>query len=144
MTTLVVGVDFSKPSKKALDAAVVLAKQLEGSLVLVYAGTPLPLGSKRGHLDAVTELQAEIDADEVQRLSTTWAKQASKSVQVEVVTRAGKPADVVLAVAKARKALYVVVGSRGHSGIKRAVLGSVAQAVLRDSPIPVLVVPATG
>jgi nucleotide-binding universal stress UspA family protein len=141
MPVLVVGVDFSKPSKKALDAAVALAKKLEASLVLVYASTPLPLGAKRGHLDPVTQVQAEIDADEFKRLSTTWAKQAGKSVKVEVVARAGKPATVVLAVAKARKALYVVVGSRGHSGLKRVVLGSVAQAIVRGSRIPVLVVP---
>lgn len=141
MPVLVVGVDFSKPSKKALDAAVVLAKKLDASLVLVYASTPPPPGSRRGHLDPVTQLQAEIDADEVKRLSAAWAKQAGKSVKVEVVARAGRPAAVVLAVAKARKALYVVVGSRGHSGLKRVVLGSVAQAIVRDSPIPVLVVP---
>lgn len=141
MPVLVVGVDFSKPSKKALDAAVALAKKLDAALVLVYASTPPPPGSMRGHLDPVTQLQAEIDADEVKRLSATWAKQAGKSVKVEVVARAGKPAAVVLAVAKARKALYVVVGSRGHSGLKRVVLGSVAQAIVRDSPIPVLVVP---
>lgn len=141
MPVIVVGVDFSKPSKKALDAAVALAKKTEASLVLVYASTPFPPGSKRGHLDPVTELRAEIDAEEVTRMEATWAKQASKSVKVDVVDRPGRAADVLLAVAKARKASYVVVGSRGHSGIKRAVLGSVAEAVVRDSPIPVLVVP---
>jgi nucleotide-binding universal stress UspA family protein len=142
MPVLVVGVDFSKPSKKALDAAVALAKKLEGSLVLVHATTPMPPGSRRGHLDPVTQLRAEIDAHDVAKMAATWAKQAGKSVDVTVVSRAGKPADVLLAVAKSRKALYVVVGTRGNSGIKRAVLGSVAEAVVRDSAIPVLVVPS--
>lgn len=141
MPTLVVGVDFSKHSKKALDAAVALAKRLDAALVLVYANTPLPMGSRRGSLDPLSQVQAEIDADEVARLSATWAKQAGKSVTVDVVARDGKPADVLLQVAKSRKALYVVVGTRGRSGLKRAVLGSVAEAVVRDSPLPVLVVP---
>ena len=142
MPVLVVGVDFSKHSKKALDAAVALGKKLGASLVLVHASTPMPLGSKRGHLDPISQVNAEVDADEVARMSATWVKQASRSVKVEVVSRPGKPADVLFAVAKSRKALYVVVGTRGNSGLKRAVLGSVAEAVVRESPVPVLVVPA--
>lgn len=142
MTTLVVGVDFSDASKKALDAAVKMAKELGAGLVLVHADTPMPAGSRRGHLDPVTELRAEMDAADVAELSATWAKRAGKSVKVEVVARAGKPADVVLAVAKARKATYVVVGTHGRSGFRRAVLGSVAEAIVRDSTIPVLVVPS--
>lgn len=141
MPTLVVGVDFSEPSKKALDAAVALAKGLGASLVLVHANAPFPVGAKRGHLDPVSQLKSDIDAADVAKLSATWAKQAGKTVAVEVVAREGKPADVVIAVGRERKALYVVVGSRGHSGIKRAVLGSVAEAIVRESPIPVLVVP---
>ncbi|MEK6975828.1 MAG: universal stress protein [Candidatus Thermoplasmatota archaeon] len=142
MTVIVVGVDFSEPSKKALDAAVALAKGLGAGLVLVHANMPLPAGAKRGHLDPVTQLRSDVDADEVKLLTDTWAEQAGKSVKAEVVALEGKPADVVLDVAKTRKALYVVVGSHGRTGIRRAVLGSVAQAVVLASPIPVLVVPA--
>jgi nucleotide-binding universal stress UspA family protein len=142
MTTLVVGVDFSPPSRKALDAAVDLAEELGAALVLVHATTPLPVGAKRGHLDPVTQLRSELDAADVAKLAATWAKEAGRKVKVEVVAREGKPADVILDVAKARKARCVVVGSHGRTGIKRAVLGSVADAVVKGSPIPVLVVPA--
>lgn len=141
MVTVVVGVDYSPPSKKALDAAVELAKSLKASLVLVYAATPLPPGTRTGHLDALSQVNAEIDADELHRLATTWAKAASKHVPLDVVSRPGRPDEVLLDEAKSRKAAYVVVGSHGRTGLKRVVLGSVAQAVVRDSKIPVLVVP---
>jgi nucleotide-binding universal stress UspA family protein len=141
MTTLVVGVDFSTASKKALDAAVDLAEAMDAGLVLVHANAPAPAGSRTGHLDPVSQVKAEVDADEVRKLSATWAKQAGKRVPVEVVARAGKPADVLLAEAKARKAPYIVVGSHGRTGLQRAVLGSVAEAVVRASKVPVLVVP---
>lgn len=142
MTTIVVGVDFSAASKKALDAAVALAKACGSDLLLVYASTPLPPGAKPGHLDPVSEVRAEADAAEVAKLTATWATQANKKVKTEVATVAGRPADALLAEAKAHKALYIVVGSHGRTGIKRAVLGSVAEAVVRQSTIPVLVVPA--
>ena len=138
MVTLVVGVDFSAASRKALDAAVALAKPLGAGLVLVHAGAPLPLGSKAGALDPISQVRAEVDAEEAQRLAQTWGKES----KAEVVARSGKAADVVLAVARERKAAYVVVGSHGRTGLKRAVLGSVAEAILRASPVPVLVVPA--
>ncbi len=142
MRTLVVGVDFSDPSKRALDAAVALAKDLGANLVVVHANTPLPPGAKAGHLDPVSKLRVEMDADEVARVGRTWVAPVSKQVKVELVARAGKPADVVIDEARARKAAYIVVGSHGRTGIKKAVLGSVAEAVVRASPIPVLVVPA--
>lgn len=137
MSTLVVGVDFSDASRKALDAAIALAKGLGAGLVLVHADAPLPPGSRAGHLDPISQVRVEVDADEVRRLAATWGKKAG----AEVVARQGKAADVVLDVARERKATYVVVGSHGRTGVKRAVLGSVAEAVVRASPIPVLVVP---
>lgn len=142
MRILVVGVDFSEPSKRALDAAVVLAKDLSANLVVVYANTPLPPGAKVGHLDPVTQLRVEMDAEEVARLGKTWIAQAGKQAKVELVARTGKPADVLVDEARARKATYIVVGSHGRTGIKKAVMGSVAEAVVRASPLPVLVVPA--
>ena len=142
MPVLVVGVDFSAPSKKALDAAVALAKRLGAELAVVHADSPLPLGADRAHLDPVSQVRAEVDADEVARLSATWVKQASASVKASFAHRPGKAADVVLAEARARKADYIVVGSHGRTGLKRAVLGSVAEAVMRGSTVPVVVVPA--
>lgn len=142
MPVLVVGVDFSAPSKKALDAAVALAKRLGAELAVVHAGSPLPAGADRGHLDPVSQVRAEVDADEAARLSATWVKEAGATVRVSFAHKPGRAADVVLAEARARKADFVVVGSHGRTGLKRAVLGSVAEAVVRGSSVPVLVVPA--
>jgi len=141
MATVVVGVDFSPPSKKALDAAVALAKPLGATLVLVHASAPPPPGTQRGHSDPITKVFQEVDADEVAHISGSWAKEAAAQVKVEVVTRIGRPVDVVLAEARARKAAYVVVGTHGR-GLRRAVLGSVAEAIVHASHVPVLVVPA--
>lgn len=142
MQCIVIGVDFSPPSKKALDNAVKLAKSLAAQLVIVHANSPLPPGAKQGHLDPVTTVRSDLDADEVERLGKTWVAEASRHAKVEFVAKAGKAADVILDEVRLRKALYVVVGSHGRTGIKKAVLGSVAHAVLAASSVPVLVVTA--
>ena len=53
-----------------------------------------------------------------------------------------KPADAILKIAEEEKADLIIMGSRGTGSVKRAVLGSVSESVLRNSiRIPVVVVP---
>src|SRR5688572_20216546 len=139
MQTIVVAADFSEPSRKAFEAAVALADDLEATLVLVHAHEPMP---KAGVRDPIGQAHAEIDAGEWQEMGDTWVAEARKAVDVHMVARDGKPADVILAVARERKADLIVVGSHGRTGLKRAVLGSVAEDVVRRSTVPVVVVPA--
>lgn len=140
MAAIVAAVDFSKASKKAFDAAVRLARDLDATLVLVHALDPMPKAGARGPIGDVT---AEIQAAEWRQVCDTWAAAARRSVKVETVAREGKPAEVIAKVAAAKKASFVVVGSHGRTGFKRAVLGSVAESVLRSSKIPVILVPST-
>lgn len=138
MPAIVAAVDFSKPSRRAFDAAVGLAKDLGAKLVLVHAFTPAPLGTR----DPIGQVKAEVDAVEWRDLVQSWGAEARRSVDVETVAREGKPADVIAAAVAEHAAMLVVVGSHGRTGIKRAVLGSVAEAVVRTSKVPVVVVPA--
>lgn len=139
MAALVAAVDFSKPSRKAFEAAVGLAKDLDAKLVLVHAFTPVPKGGAR---DPIAQAKTEVDAAEWETLCKTWAADARKSVDVETVAREGKPADVIAKAVADHKATLVVVGSHGRTGLKRAVLGSVAEGVIRSSKVPVVVVPS--
>ena len=141
MAPIVVAVDYSEPSRKALDAAVALAEDLGLPLVMVHALAPPPAGSGRS-LDPISQVKAEIGADEARELATTWASKARKRVEVETVAREGKAVEVVLDEAKRRKASLIVVGSHGRSGLGRAVLGSVAEAIVRTSKVPIVVVPS--
>jgi nucleotide-binding universal stress UspA family protein len=136
---IVVAVDFSKPSRKAFDAAVALAEDLDATLVLVHAFPPMPKAGARG---PVGQALAENDAFEWRDLSDAWAAEARKKVSVAIVGREGKAPDVIAKVVATHKARLVIVGSHGRGGLKRAVLGSVAEAVVRSSKVPVVVVPA--
>lgn len=133
-------VDFSKHSRKAFDAAVRLAGDLDAKLLLVHAFAPMP---RVGARDPIGQAKTEIAVEEWKQLCEEWASAARKTVAVETIGREGKPAEVVAKVVAEHKAAYVVVGSHGRTGVLRAVLGSVAEAIVRSSKVPVVVVPAS-
>jgi nucleotide-binding universal stress UspA family protein len=61
-------------------------------------------------------------------------------VQAKVVQ--GKAADAVIKAAADAKADLIVMGTQGRTGLSRLLLGSTAEKVLRQSPVPVMTVPA--
>jgi nucleotide-binding universal stress UspA family protein len=60
---------------------------------------------------------------------------------IDVAVLGGSPVDVILQQVEARKADLVVMRTRGRAGLSRAVLGSVAEGVVKSSPVPVLLLP---
>jgi nucleotide-binding universal stress UspA family protein len=79
------------------------------------------------------------------RPTNEWAERAVKagvpSERVESVTEFGDPAHEIVSAAERAGADLLVMGRRGAGNIRRAVLGSTVDAVLRRAPCPVLVVP---
>jgi nucleotide-binding universal stress UspA family protein len=61
------------------------------------------------------------------------------AASVEGLVEVGRPASVIVEVAERETVDHVVVGSHGRSGVSRVVLGSVAESVVRRSPVPVTV-----
>ncbi len=142
---IVVGVDFSRPSRMALDAAATLARALGADLTLVHAFSPA--GAEQGLAGASGSPKqmavAVHETGEALQLSTQWASEVRDAgLRVGVVTQEGQAPNVILEAAANEDAAIIVVGTHGRSGIKRALLGSVAEQVIRNSDRPVLAVPA--
>jgi nucleotide-binding universal stress UspA family protein len=134
--------DFGPSSKGAVSLSLSLAKAFGGAVTLihvfdapVYPGAPfMPLNDAgpqvekeaRRELDAVvTEAKAQVDG-------------------TRGVLRRGRPWEEIIAMAVDMRADLVVLGTHGRRGLPRAILGSVAERVVRLSPVPVLTVPAAG
>ncbi len=86
-------------------------------------------------LGALTEKKT-VEADcqaAVQRLRDA-------GLDAEAVVREGDPAHEIVAVARARQAGVIVIGTRGQTGLRRLILGSVARNVLLHAPCSVLIV----
>jgi nucleotide-binding universal stress UspA family protein len=139
--TLVVGVDGTDDSLEALAAAAELSQESGASLVVVHvrheswmASTaviePGPQVAMNDTLDAMENLARERTATVLGRRSLDW--------RFEVAV--GDPATELIAAARDHQATAIVVGGRSHSVIGGLVVGSVAQKLVRHSPVSVVVV----
>jgi nucleotide-binding universal stress UspA family protein len=139
MRNIVVGVDGSLESRRALEVTATLAAALGARVDVLHARTLTGFGASSGALPppeplsetfAALEEQSQAECAEVlERHQVAWA----------FAVRPGRPVDALLAVLEEAPVDLIVVGSRGR-GLASA-LGSTATDLLNRSPVPVLVVP---
>ena len=149
-TVIVVGLDFESDGDLALDTALRYASRLERSEIHVVHVTRA--SNLRGSspppsdVDAVPESRSERILDELEarclaRLQATDAEgDEDGSRRIVSHVRAGRAADQIVQLAALLDADLVVVGTRNRTGLKRVVLGSVAERVTKLAPCPVWVV----
>ena len=133
--TIVVGTDGSATADKAVDAAGELARACGAVVHVVTAYPPVRsavlagVGASSGGLAAPAWLgdDERVAAEEVVRRAGERLAQAG--VSANTVARLGEPADALLAIAEEIGADLVVVGNRGMTGVRRYLLGSVADRV---------------
>ena len=139
---IVVGVDASASSFAALAAAAALAGQTGSQLSVVFAHDPGTAGALAATYDGGAELYIEQSIEELETTcrERTFDLLADQSLEWTFDVVDGEAVHVLIGVAKRRSASLIVVGGRGHSVVGGLVLGSVAQKLVRSSPISVLVV----
>lgn len=138
--TILVPVDFSDTSERALDYAVDLAKPL-GATVVVMHSYELPVyGFPDGAFVATVEMATRIMNGAQAGLDAEVEKHKGAGVAMKTVLRQGIPVDEVHSVADEVNADLIVVGTHGRRGLARALLGSVAENVIRTSSRPVLAI----
>ncbi len=134
-------VDFSDASRAAMEVAADLARRGGASLTLLHAypvpGYTFPDGSVVASPRMLQEL-----ADQSARHLGEWKKQAEAlgALDVRVETVVGEPAAEIVAFARDRKVDLLVLGTHGRTGIEHALMGSVAERVVRRARCPVLTV----
>ena len=142
--TLVLGVDYSDSNRPALDAAIAAAQEAHARLAIVHAMTPLAAPGLALEAPAVLPAaneSADVLASQRPRAKRWEQRARDAGLEVEVVNRAGPAAFVVLEEAQRLGAEGIVVGTHGRTGLAKLFLGSVAKDIVKQSPVPVLVVP---
>jgi nucleotide-binding universal stress UspA family protein len=129
--------DFSETAANAIDVAKTVVPP-GGAITLVHV-TELPIAYSGD--TSMAELAITLDKDAVDVLEQTAARlRSSTDLRASTCSRIGYPGAEILAMIDEDRSIdLVVMGSRGRTGIKRALLGSIAEKVVRHARCPVLV-----
>lgn len=136
---ILVAVDFSESSRKALQYAVGFAKEFGGSITLVHV-LNVPYGA--GEAAMVVEFEAfqkSFHLDAEKKMASLLAEFAG-SVEADTVITTGGPYREIIKLADERQIDLIVVGTHGRTGIGHFLLGSTAERIVRHAHTPVLVV----
>ena len=141
--TIIVGTDGSSTADKAVDVAGELARACGAAVHVVTAYRPVRAAAFAGAGAMAAPLppsawlgdDERVAAEEVVRRAGERLAQAG--VSASSVARLGEPADALLAMAEEVEADLIVVGNRGMTGVRRYLLGSVADRVAHHAPCSV-------
>ncbi|HEX6797191.1 MAG TPA: universal stress protein [Ktedonobacterales bacterium] len=139
-THVLVPLDGSERAERALPVAERIARANKGRITLMQAmSLPLPIGAPydTAALSASSIEQSEAEATAYLARIAGWP--LLSGLQVETVVATGSPALAILDTAAEKGGDLIVLCSHGRTGASRWVLGSVAEHVARQSPVPVLV-----
>jgi nucleotide-binding universal stress UspA family protein len=136
---ILVATDFGEASERALELALDLAARFESELTLIHiwefptyeymGGTPIP-----------SDFAERVGEAASARMAGTVSSIKARCPNVKSIVKMGLVSAEVLSCVEAIKADLLVLGTHGRRGLKRAILGSVAEKLVRSSPVPVLTV----
>jgi nucleotide-binding universal stress UspA family protein len=126
-------VDFSEPSKRALNNAILLARKFKSTLCILTVYEPLVYVSHRINVD----LEAE-NATRLRRakneMKTFIQEFDLDGVDYKIEVRSGNVDDKILNTIKKQQIDLLIMGTNGRSGLSRFFMGSVTEKVIREMP----------
>jgi nucleotide-binding universal stress UspA family protein len=140
-TTILLATDASEEAQLASTTAAELAKKTNSELHLLSVGPDLPLYELPEHPAGFEDVLRENrrEAKEMLEQQATSIEQSGVRVK-ETHLREGRAEEEIVEVAEEIGAGLIVLGSRGHGRLRRALMGSVSDAVVRHAHCPVTIV----
>lgn len=144
---ILVPVDFSDGSKRALEYALALGEKLGAQVTVLHVVDYPPPYSQVEALTMVAPSEGEVTFDTFLRKRAQEDMKAfiagfEKSGEIPVQYESGAASDGIARAATELASDLVVMGTHGRTGLKRLMIGSVAERTLRYSPCPVLIIPS--
>jgi len=137
--------DFSQNADYAFGFAYGIVKRDEGLLYILHV---IPENPQEAFLemliprDTVNKLHTIIKEDVENNYKDHYVKTIGNKITYKIVTKSGREDNEILKFAKKENVDIIVIGTHGITGIEHVFFGSVAEKVLRRSPIPVFIIPS--
>ncbi|MEW6306551.1 MAG: universal stress protein [Verrucomicrobiota bacterium] len=136
---VLVPVDFSECSLKALRYALAFAKQFNATLDLVHIVHVNFPGGEYGAIDYPL-LEKQMVDGAVKQLGELVLHEVADEIPVETTVRVGRPATEIVTAANELGSDMIIMSTHGYTGLKHVFLGSTTENVVRYARCPVLVV----
>lgn len=140
MAKIVVPVDFSTTSDKALEFAFSLARRLDASLHIVHIAH-LPMLDAAGPMGYAADAYREMREKAVKATDERMNKYKDRGVDIQAEIRDGFVAEEIVRYVNEMMPDYVVMGTTGASGLIASVIGTNAAFVIRKAKVPVILIP---
>ncbi len=137
-----VALDSSDAAHEALAIALQLAQSSHAEVGICSVVDPLVVAGTSPPSPGADLVFRDLEADARRLVDEAVERAQIAGVRAHGETRCGAPAFELLQAAKRRDADLIVMGTHGRRGLKHFLMGSVAETVLREASVPVLVVRA--
>jgi nucleotide-binding universal stress UspA family protein len=142
--TILVATDFSEHCERALSFAVDLAEQTGSKVYLLHAFVVPAVGPPMGSGLTLSDLSGRILRGAQDGLEKAIGSHQGRKVELCPLLKEGDPRVIIPVAAEDLQADLIVVGTHGRQGVARALIGSVAESVVRTAEVPVVTVRAPG
>ena len=141
--TILVGIDGSESSRRAIECAVSRAKSSHAGLVLAYVieWSPYTFNTPEENEERHKRRMEEIQTVHERVLDPVLKSLETEAINTTGIVRHGNVAEVLLRIGKEQGANQIVVGRIGHTTISSIIFGSVAAKLIQLADVPVTVVP---
>ena len=145
---ILVPVDGSPTARLGLKEAIRLAKDQKAALQLVHVvdehGVVMATGEVGAYIADLIPLLRKRGRDVLRNAEALVRREGLTCSTVLLETLLGPAADLIVRQAKKWRAQLIVIGTHGRRGVRRLVLGSDAEQIVRTAPVPVLLVRGRG
>ncbi len=136
--------DFSENSDCAFDYAFGVAKRDEGMLYILHVIPDIPnqyYSALYSNRENFKKIKKAIQENIEERYHDQYLSHIKDKTKVQIVTRSGNEDEEILKFIRKEAIDIIVMGTHGRTGLKHVFLGSVAEKIIRRSPIPVFIIP---
>lgn len=138
---ILVPIDFSDYSKKALQYTVQFCKSMQAEIILVYVIEPMiyPADLSMGQM-VIPQNELNLDQKAKSELEELAKSEIGDLLKYQILIKMGKPFMEIIETASEQDADLIIISTHGHTGVEHLLFGSTAEKVVRKAPCPVLTI----